>query len=222
MNASSLVDGGKGLGLRERQRIMRRASILSAAGDLFASQGFNEVTLEAVAARAQVSVPTIYSFFKSKHDLLLGLLEEDRRILEPKLARTVEKLPRDPLKAILLIAKMVLVDGYDVSRKAVWREILSASVQLGSEHRNQFRDLLSLTAKHVRLALMRMRQSDTIDPTIDLDSSVRVIHGVIRHIFLIYITNDDATTDDLVAMLAVDLETILLGLAKRAPVTARP
>lgn len=72
------------MGLRERQRLIRRENILAAASDLFAAHSFNEVSLEAVAARATVSVPTIYSFFKSKHDLLLGLLEEDKQALLQK------------------------------------------------------------------------------------------------------------------------------------------
>lgn len=206
---------GAGLGLRERQRLMRRENILISAGDLFAAHSFNEVSLEAVAAGAQVSVPTIYSFFKSKHDLLLGLLEEDRRLLEPKLALVVDDLPADPLDAMLLIASMVLVDGYDISRKSVWREILSAAVQLGPEQRNQFRDLLSITAKHVRLALIQLRKAGSIDSGVDIDSASRVIHGVIRHVFLLYITSDEATIDDLVSMLEEDLRTILFGLFAR-------
>ncbi len=36
------------MGLRERQRLIRRENILAAASDLFAAHSFNEVSLEAV------------------------------------------------------------------------------------------------------------------------------------------------------------------------------
>ncbi|GAA5666391.1 hypothetical protein Brsp07_04904 [Brucella sp. NBRC 14130] len=204
------------MGLRERQRLIRRENILAAASDLFAAHSFNEVSLEAVAARATVSVPTIYSFFKSKHDLLLGLLEEDRHILEPNLARVVERLPNDPVQAMVLIAKSVLLDGYDISRKGVWREILGASIHMGPEQRSQFRELLSITAKHVRVALNKLRGTGSIHDDVDLDSAARIIHSVIRHVFVLYITSEEATVDDLTAMLEEDLKTVLLGIAIRA------
>ena len=200
------------MGLRERQRLIRRENILAAASDLFAARSFNEVSLEAVAARATVSVPTIYSFFKSKHDLLLGLLEEDRHILEPNL----ERLPNDPVQAMVLIAKSVLLDGYDISRKGVWREILGASIHMGPEQRSQFRELLSITAKHVRVALNKLRGTGSIHDDVDLDSAARIIHSVIRHVFVLYITSEEATVDDLTAMLEEDLKTVLFGIAIRA------
>ena len=49
--------------------IARREAIIKAARQLFASQPFDQVTMEAVAARASVSKMTIYSHFHDKETL---------------------------------------------------------------------------------------------------------------------------------------------------------
>lgn len=52
-----------------------RANVLQAARGLFARRGIDAVTIAAIAAKAQVSVPTVYALFKSKEGLLQALME---------------------------------------------------------------------------------------------------------------------------------------------------
>jgi AcrR family transcriptional regulator len=54
----------------------RRAEILEAALGLFSSKGFNETTMEEVAAAAGVAKGTVYLYFQSKEHLLLALKRE--------------------------------------------------------------------------------------------------------------------------------------------------
>jgi AcrR family transcriptional regulator len=202
----------KPIGLRERQRLARRQAILFAAGDLFASKGFDTTSLEDVAAAASLSIPTIYTFFKSKQDLLLGLLEEDRFILEPKLEKLVEDLPDDPAEAFYAIGRSIIADGYDVTRKNVWREILAASLRSSSEERNQFRELQSVSARYIGLAVEGLQQRGRLPRELDRDSAVRIVHGIIRRIFQIYIVNDSVSFEDMLAMLRTDLKYVTKGL----------
>ena len=53
----------------------RRAAILEAALDVFAENGFNEASLDDVAARGGVSKALIYEHFASKRELQLSLLD---------------------------------------------------------------------------------------------------------------------------------------------------
>ncbi|MDP9524599.1 TetR/AcrR family transcriptional regulator, partial [Pseudomonas putida] len=67
-------------GLRERQMEMRRQAIADAAIELFRDQGYAETTIEQIAKLAGVSSPTVFKYYGSKQEILLGLLEEaDRR-----------------------------------------------------------------------------------------------------------------------------------------------
>lgn len=79
---------------RERRIARRRAHILDAAATVFARQGFHRTTTKDIAEAADIAEGTIYNYFNSKEDLVIGLLErlaslEDRRkVLE-------EALPED-------------------------------------------------------------------------------------------------------------------------------
>ncbi len=60
---------------RRRQRAEQtRDRILDMARGLFAQRGYAETTIEAIAAEAEVAVPTVYAAFQSKRGVLSALL----------------------------------------------------------------------------------------------------------------------------------------------------
>jgi AcrR family transcriptional regulator len=69
----------------------RRELILSAAGRLFGERGYARVTLDEVAAAADVTKPMLYRHFDSKKALYLALLERHR----DDLPRFFERVPAD-------------------------------------------------------------------------------------------------------------------------------
>ena len=52
----------------------KRLAIVDAATKLFLSQGFGAVSVDAIAAKAQVSKPTVYSHFENKEALFSGVM----------------------------------------------------------------------------------------------------------------------------------------------------
>src|ERR1700759_1383765 len=58
------------LPLRERKRALTREAILTAAGRLFEERGFDDVTVAQIADAANVSVKTLFVYFRSKEDLV--------------------------------------------------------------------------------------------------------------------------------------------------------
>ena len=61
---------------RQREREKRYQTIFKAAERLFAKQGYHKTSMEQIADRAEVSVGTVYFYFKNKEDLLVRLIDE--------------------------------------------------------------------------------------------------------------------------------------------------
>jgi AcrR family transcriptional regulator len=105
-------------GLRERKKRERRDSIEAAALDLFDAEGFDNTTVENIAAEADIAPRTFFSYFPTKEDVVLadyaGRLE---RILGE-----LEKRPRSeaPWKAVKASFLLVAHD-YESQREELIR-----------------------------------------------------------------------------------------------------
>ncbi len=61
---------------REREKQLRRQSILSAAEILFAHNGYKKTKIEDIAEKAEISVGTVYGYFQNKEELLVAVLDD--------------------------------------------------------------------------------------------------------------------------------------------------
>jgi AcrR family transcriptional regulator len=62
--------------MREQQREMKRNAVLQAAAQLFNERGFHATSLDDVAARLNVSKPTLYYYVKNKDEILLQCVSQ--------------------------------------------------------------------------------------------------------------------------------------------------
>lgn len=66
---------------REQNRLNRERAILDAALKVFAAQGYSGASMEAVAAEAGVTKPTLYSYFPSKESLFQAMMLGKRDVM---------------------------------------------------------------------------------------------------------------------------------------------
>jgi AcrR family transcriptional regulator len=88
-------------GLRERKKQATRRALHEAALRLVAERGLENVSVDDIAARADVSPRTFFNYFSSKDDAVLGLdPEASGRQIELFLARPADESPVQALRAV--------------------------------------------------------------------------------------------------------------------------
>ena len=109
---------------RERRISARKNQILDAAISLFAEKGYHRTTTKDIAVAADISEGTIYNYFDSKEDLLIGIMA---RLSNPNglddVPGGVEEDSREYLLAIVKKRLAFIEENYPILR-AVLSEIL--------------------------------------------------------------------------------------------------
>jgi AcrR family transcriptional regulator len=102
----------------------RREQLIDAALDVILEQGYDGVSIEAIARRAGVTRPVVYDHFPNLGRLLHALVEREERISLQQLEEVVPDDPggRDPID--LLAAGVRRFLEAVASRPATWRIIL--------------------------------------------------------------------------------------------------
>lgn len=87
---------------REREQQMRRECIIEAAQLLFERKGYEPTTVEEIAETAELGKGTIYSYFKSKEEIYIAILEKrlDTLIEQMKTAIREPKSAVDALQRL--------------------------------------------------------------------------------------------------------------------------
>lgn len=85
-------------GLRERKRRETQQRIAEVGQRLFLTQGYDNTTLDAIAAEAGISRRTFFSYFKSKDDIILFWMDAGLASLIADLLKTSPDVP--PLDAV--------------------------------------------------------------------------------------------------------------------------
>ncbi len=106
-------------GLRERKKLKTKEAIQREALRLFQEQGYEETTIDQIAAAAEISPSTFFNYFPSKEDVVLF----DR--YDPMLESFMTSLPHDvPLsqsieRALTMFAGAVQADSETILARAM-------------------------------------------------------------------------------------------------------
>ncbi|GAA2440000.1 TetR/AcrR family transcriptional regulator [Actinomadura vinacea] len=98
---------GRELGLRERKKQETRRRISDIATGLFLMRGFDNVTIADVARTADVSVNTVFNYFKTKEDLFFDRQEE----ISEQAARAFQE--RRPGESAAALFRREFLEGLD-------------------------------------------------------------------------------------------------------------
>ncbi len=137
-------------GLRGRTRRVVRGEIGAAAMRLFLERGFDGTTMEQIADEAGISRRSLFRYFGTKEDIVLGhLVETGEAVRDALEARPAEEPPWDALRAAfesiiqepgyspeknLKISKMLYATpslrAGRLEKRLRWQELLTPNVQM--------------------------------------------------------------------------------------------
>ena len=134
--------------LRERTRRAVQADIAAAAVGLFLEQGFEVTTMDQVAAAAGVSRRSLFRYFDTKEDMVLGNLRETGRAVQARLAaRPADEPPWDALRAAL--RAMIDEPGHSLTRILKLARMLFDTPSLRARHLEKQLEWLDLLAPEI-------------------------------------------------------------------------
>lgn len=104
------------MGIRERKKLRTRVALIEAALRLFDEQGFERTTLAEIAAAADVSTRTFFSYFTGKEDVVFY---GSREMIERTMLLVASRLPGEEIPDLLM--RMIMESRH-------WRE----DIELGA------------------------------------------------------------------------------------------
>lgn len=174
--------------IREQLIEARRNQILDAAATVFAEKGFHSATTKEIASKAGVSEGTIYNYFDTKFDLLIGLLS---RLAE------IEQLPSELMGGLQDDVRSFFVAAFThrLSRIEQGGEMLKAilpQVFVNPDLRGQF---YNKYVQRIAVLLEQYVQAQIelghIHP-VDVPLTVRILQGLFVGLLVLRILDDEA------------------------------
>jgi AcrR family transcriptional regulator len=109
----------------EEHAAARREQILSAAQRCFARKGFHNASMNDVFAEAGLSAGAVYSYFKSKDEIIVAMSDRAVRLIVPFFDEVLAEEPAPPLEDVMrrfAVELEKLVAGPGSIAPQVWAE----------------------------------------------------------------------------------------------------
>lgn len=166
-------------GMRERKRQERHDTIIDAAMELFQSKGYEQTTMEDIAAHADISPPTLYRYFPRKTELLIALFWKERE----RLAGPLEEFHKQSisLDAVAAVAGLLYLNNSGIRSKIerkLWREAIAALMRMHDAPNDEFHAIKQYFERHIERMLQRLRRDSLISKDTPLPAMVDVLYAI--------------------------------------------
>jgi AcrR family transcriptional regulator len=184
-------------GMRERKRRARIDALIDAAMKLFQSRGYEQTTMEEIAADVDVSPPTLYRYFPRKTELLVAMFWRERE----RLAGALEEFHKNSasLDAVSAVAGLLYLNNGGIrskSQRRLWREAIGALMRMHDEANDEFRAIKQYFEKHLERMLQRLYRDALLAKDTPLPAMVNVLYAIAAENFYRMIANEFKRPED--------------------------
>ena len=142
------IPASQQLGLRERKKLKLRRDVQAAALRLFEAQGYEQTTVEQIAAAAETSTTTFYRYFPTKEDVVLDD-EYDPLMMAAARGRPRDEPLADTLRAVIAAMLMAASEADQdqiVGRLRLIHEVPALRARYADEERRNMDMMADLLA----------------------------------------------------------------------------
>ncbi len=184
-------------GMRQRKRQERHDTIIDAAMELFRDRGYEQTTMEEIAAQADVSPPTLYRYFPRKTELLIALFWKERE----RLAGALDDFHRKSASwdAVASVAGLLVLNNSGIRSKRtrkLWREAIAALLRVHDDPEDEFRAIKRYFEKHIERILQRLHRDSFLARETPLPTLVSVLYAIAAENYYRMIANEFRTAED--------------------------
>lgn len=155
---------GRAVPIRERTRRLAQSELTSVAQDLFLAQGYEDTTVDQIAAAAGMSRRTFFRYFSSKDDLVIGKYDLfAERMTDALDARPADETVWESLRRVFDITLDYVEDDRYRARNDAMEVIVRSTPQLTARYLEKMQRVQELLIGRVAVRLSGERLAPT-DP----------------------------------------------------------
>jgi len=155
---------------RTRKRLATRQNISNVATRLFLERGFDHVTVDEIAAAADVGRMTVFNHFPRKEDMFFDRDEEAREMLRDVLRQRDEGIP--PIEAYRLLAHRLVAEQHPAVNFSARSQGFVETIEGSETLKARVRAIRDEIAQVVLMALSESVARNPADPDARLTASL--------------------------------------------------
>jgi AcrR family transcriptional regulator len=201
-------------GLRAKNKADRHQRIVEAAARLFRTQGYDTVKMEAIAAAAEVSIGTIYNYYKNKGDLLVAIVSMEVHEVLAAGERVIADPPRHAEKAVAKLIANYIEHALVYLSKEMWRQAMAITTQQpDSPSGVAYNELDEALARQTAKLIRKLQTLGLVQVGVDAQALGEMIFNNTNMMFTIFVKQEAMSVATLLARIRRQNRTLVQAIA---------
>lgn len=201
-------------GLRAKHKADRHQRIVEAAARLFRTQGYDTVKMEAIAAAAEVSIGTIYNYYKNKGDLLVAIVSMEVHEVLAAGERVIADPPRHAEKAVAKLIANYIEHALVYLSKEMWRQAMAITTQQpDSPSGVAYNELDEALARQTAKLIKKLQTLGLVQVGVDAQALGEMIFNNTNMMFTIFVKQEAMSVATLLARIRRQNRTLVQAIA---------
>lgn len=201
-------------GLRAKHKADRHQRIVEAAARLFRTQGYDTVKMEAIAAAAEVSIGTIYNYYKNKGDLLVAIVSMEVHEVLAAGERVIADPPRNAEKAVAKLIANYIEHALVYLSKEMWRQAMAITTQQpDSPSGIAYNGLDEALARQTSKLIRKLQTLGLVQVGVDAQAIGEMIFNNTNMMFTIFVKQEAMSVATLLARIRRQNRTLVQAIA---------